>query len=39
MELSTSLFFEPYMIDTVSLLSCNAVCMKKKIVDTWRLHD
>lgn len=36
-NLSDSLFFEPYLVDSVTLLSCNAVFKKRQIIGTWRL--
>lgn len=36
-ELSENLFFEPYTVDSVTLLSCNAVFKKQQIVNTWKL--
>lgn len=38
-ELSNSIKFEPYEVDSVTLLTCNAVCQKKKKIDTWKLLD
>lgn len=36
-ELSQSIPFEPYIVDSVTLLICNAVFMKKNIIKTWVL--
>lgn len=38
-ELSRSLFFEPYTVDSVTLLTCTAVFMKRNIIHTWKLGD
>lgn len=36
-ELSGSLIFEPYVVDSVSLVSCNAVFKKRRIINSWKL--
>ncbi|HSW89075.1 MAG TPA: hypothetical protein VLG12_07975 [Candidatus Saccharimonadales bacterium] len=36
-EVSKTLIFEPYIVDSVTLLSCNAVLKKRHIIDTWKL--
>lgn len=36
-ELSSSLSFDPYTVDSVTLLTCNAVFKKRHIVKTWKL--
>ena len=36
-ELSDSLEFEPYQVDSVTLLTCNAVLRNKQIRGTWEL--
>jgi len=36
-ELSDSLSFDPYTVDSVTLLSCNAVLKKRRIISTWNL--
>lgn len=36
-ELSASLKFEPYQVDSVTLLTCNAVLKNKQIRGTWKL--
>ncbi len=36
--LSTSLSFKPYVLDSVTLLTCNAVFRKRTIIDTWKLQ-
>lgn len=38
LELSQTLKFEPYTINSVTLLVCNAVLKKRKEVGTWRLQ-
>ncbi len=37
-KLSNNLAFEPYTVDSVTLLSCNAVFKKRKIISTWKLN-
>ncbi len=37
-ELSKSLSFEPYIVDSVTLLTCNAVFMNRNVVKTWELE-
>ncbi len=37
-ELSNNLKFEPYLIDSVTLLSCNAVFKKRHEIGTWQLQ-
>ena len=37
-ELSKSLSFEPYIVDSVTLLTCNAVFLDRNIVKTWELE-
>lgn len=37
-ELSDSLRVDPYEVDSVTLLSCNAVCKKRQIIDMWDLQ-
>lgn len=37
-ELSQNVNIEPYTVDSVSLLSCNAVLKKRKIIGTWKLN-
>lgn len=37
--LSRNLKFEPYQVDTVSLLTCNAVLKNKHLQGTWKLRD
>jgi len=37
-ELSKNINFKPYEVDSVSLLSCNAVLEKQNIYHTWRLQ-
>ncbi len=36
-ELSDSISFNPYTVDSVRLLSCNAVLKKRRIIGTWNL--
>ncbi len=36
-DLSESLSFKPYTVDSVTLLTCTAVCMKRNIQGTWTL--
>lgn len=36
-EISSNISFDPYIIDSVSLLSCNATLNKKHIFGTWSL--
>ncbi len=36
-ELSQSLSFEPYSVDSVTLITCTAVFTKKNIIKTWNL--
>jgi len=36
-ELSANINFEPYTVDSVTLLTCNAVFEKRNIIDTWNL--
>jgi 2'-5' RNA ligase len=36
-ELSRSLSFKPYLVDSVTLLTCNAVFKKRNILHTWYL--
>jgi len=36
-QLSESLNFQPYQVDSVTLLTCNAVLKNKKIKGTWKL--
>lgn len=36
-ELSQAVSFGPYIVDSVTLLTCNAVFMKKNIIKTWAL--
>ncbi len=36
-ELSDSISFNPYTVDSVTLLSCNAVLKKRRIIGTWNL--
>ena len=36
-ELSESLVFEPYIVDSVTLITCTAVFTKRNIIDTWKL--
>jgi len=38
-ELSQSLSFEPYAVDSVTLLTCTAVFMKRNIIETWELQE
>jgi hypothetical protein len=37
-ELSASIAFEPYTVDTVTLLTANAVMKKKKVIKEFALH-
>jgi hypothetical protein len=37
-ELSGSISYEPYEVDSVTLLTCNAVLQKKSIAGQWNLH-
>lgn len=37
-ELSQSLSFEPYTVDSVTLITCTAVFTKKNIIKTWKLR-
>ena len=36
-ELSKSISFEPYTVDSVTLLTCNAVFFDRNIIKTWEL--
>jgi len=36
-SLSESINFEPYQVDSVTLLTCNAVLKKQNIIGTWKL--
>jgi len=36
-ELSQSLSFEPYTVDSVTLLTCTAVFMKRNTIQSWKL--
>lgn len=36
-DLSKSINFSPYTVDSVSLLTCNAVLKKREIFETWKL--
>lgn len=36
-RLSDSLKFEPYIVDSITLLTCNAVLKKRNIIGTWSL--
>lgn len=36
-ELSHAIAFKPYVVDSVTLLTCNAVCKKKRIISSWEL--
>lgn len=36
-EVSTALKFKPYLVDSVTLLTCNAVFKKRQIINTWNL--
>lgn len=36
-ELSESIKFEPYLVDSVTLITCTAIFAKKNIIDTWYL--
>lgn len=36
-ELSESFSFDPYTVDSVSLLTCNAVLKKREIINSWNL--
>lgn len=36
-EISDSLRFEPYTVDSVKLITCTAVLTKRSIIDTWKL--
>lgn len=38
-ELSNSIKFKPYIVDSVTLLSCNAVFKNRKLIETWYLED
>lgn len=38
-ELSTTLDFESYIVDSITLLTCSAVFMKRQIIDTWKLNN
>lgn len=38
-ELSSSIKFKPYIVDSVTLLSCNAVFKNRKLIETWYLKD
>ena len=37
LDLSQSLKFEPYQVDSVSLVTCNAVFKKRHEIETWKL--
>jgi hypothetical protein len=36
-ELSRSITFDPYCVDSVTLLTCNAVFQRRHIIETWKL--
>ncbi len=36
-DLSSSISIEPYIVDSVTLLTCNAVLKRRKIIKTWNL--
>lgn len=36
-ELSKNIFFEPYVVDSITLITCTAVFTKKNIIKTWQL--
>lgn len=38
-ELSNSIEFKHYIIDSVTLLSCNAVIKNRKLIETWYLKE
>lgn len=38
-ELSSSVKFKPYIVDSVTLLNCNAVFKNRKIIGTWYLKE
>ncbi len=38
LKLSESIQFEPYLVDSVTLLSCNAVFKKQREIGTWQLQ-
>lgn len=38
-ELSKSFSFEPYTVDSIALLSCNAAFKKRTIFETWNLNS
>lgn len=38
LTLSESIQFEPYLVDSVTLLSCNAVFKKQREIGTWQLQ-
>ena len=37
-ELSDNLSFKPYIVNSVTLLSCNAVLKKRQIINSWKLR-
>lgn len=37
--LSDSMHFKPYVVNSVTLLSCNAVFKHRKIIETWHLKE
>jgi len=39
MKISSQLQFEPYMVDSVTLVQGNASLHKKKIINTWMLQS
>lgn len=39
MDVSKSLKLEPYKIDTVTLLACNAVSRRRRVIGTWQLKE
>jgi 2'-5' RNA ligase len=38
-ELSQSILFEPYTVDSVTLITGNAVFVKKNIINSWKLKE
>jgi hypothetical protein len=38
-ELSQSILFDPYIVDSVTLITCTAVFTNKNIIQTWKLEE
>lgn len=38
-EISSAVSFLPYIVDSVTLLTCNAVLKKRRIINTWKLKS